>query len=82
MAPDVLRGYNVPGLTVALIQKDNVVWMKAYGFAYVASAKPITADTVFNVGSMSKTAYSMECHASCGTGGVDLDRPVDVYLKR
>jgi CubicO group peptidase (beta-lactamase class C family) len=54
--PGALHDYNIPGLAVALIRNGAVVWMKGYGFADVASAKPITPDTAFNVGSLSKTA--------------------------
>src|SRR5580704_113870 len=54
--PSALGDYNVPGLAVALIRNGAVVWMKGYGFADAASAKPITPDTAFNIGSLSKTA--------------------------
>ncbi len=79
--PGALHAYNVPGLAVALIRNGAVVWMKCYGFADVASARPITPDTAFNVGSLSKTATAWGVMRLVERGKVDLDQPVDAYLK-
>jgi CubicO group peptidase (beta-lactamase class C family) len=80
-APGALRDYNVPGLAVALIRNGAVVWMKGYGLADVASAKPITPDTAFNVGSLSKTTTAWGVMRLVERGEVGLDQPVDAYLK-
>jgi CubicO group peptidase (beta-lactamase class C family) len=79
--PGALHEYNVPGLAVALIRNGVVVWMKGYGFADVASARPITPDTAFNVGSLSKTATAWGVMRLVERGNVELDQPVDAYLK-
>jgi len=79
--PGALQEYNVPGLAVALIRNGAVVWMKGYGFADVASARPITPDTAFNVGSLSKTATAWGVMRLVERGKVELDQPVDAYLK-
>jgi CubicO group peptidase (beta-lactamase class C family) len=79
--PGALRAYNVPGLAVALIRNGAVVWMKGYGFADVASAKPIAPDTAFNVGSLSKTATAWGVMRLVERGKVELDQPVDAYLR-
>ncbi|HEY3836360.1 MAG TPA: serine hydrolase [Bryobacteraceae bacterium] len=79
--PGALRDYNVPGLAAALIRHGAVVWMKGYGFADVAFAKPITPDTAFNVGSLSKTATAWGVMRLVERRKVELDRPVDDYLK-
>jgi CubicO group peptidase (beta-lactamase class C family) len=71
----------VPGLAVVLIRNGAVVWMKGYGFADVASARPITPDTAFNIGSLSKTATAWGVMRLAERGKVELDQPVDAYLK-
>src|SRR5580692_9366035 len=81
LVPAALREYNVPGLAVALIRNGAVVWMKGYGLADVASASPITPDTPFNVGSLSKTATAWGVMRLVERGKVQLDQPVDAYLK-
>lgn len=82
VTPSLLREYAVPGAAVALIQKGRVVWMHGYGFANAASAAPSTPETVFNVGSISKSPTAWAVMRLVDSGKVDLDRPVDFYLKR
>src|SRR5580693_5359458 len=82
VAPQSLKEFAVPGVAVGLIQKGEVAWARGYGFANVATAKPITPETVFNVGSLSKMATAWGVMRLVEEGKVDLDRPVDSYLKR
>ena len=79
--PGALRDYDLPGVAVALIRNGTVVWMKGYGFADVASARPITPDTEFNIGSLSKTATAWGVMRLVERGKVELDQPVGAYLK-
>lgn len=81
-APESLKEFAVPGVAVAFIQKGEIAWTRGYGFANEATAKPITPDTVFNVGSLSKMATAWGVMRLVEQGKVDLDRPVDSYLKR
>jgi len=82
VTPGLLREYAVPGAAVALIQKGSVVSMRGYGFANVASRTRVTAETVFNVGSISKSPTAWAVMQLVDQGKVDLDRPVDSYLRR
>ena len=72
----------MPGAAVALIQNGEAVWMHGYGFANSDSKTPVTADTEFNVGSISKSPTAWAVMRLVESGRVNLDRPVDSYLKR
>lgn len=80
--PQALQRYSVPGAAVALIRAGKVAWMHGYGFADAANARPITADTLFNVGSISKTATAWGVMRLVEAGKLDLDKPIDDYLHR
>jgi CubicO group peptidase (beta-lactamase class C family) len=82
ITPGLLREFGVPGTAVALIQHGKVTWKRGYGFADAASKRPVTPETVFNVGSISKSPTAWAVMQLVETGKVDLDRPVDFYLKR
>jgi CubicO group peptidase (beta-lactamase class C family) len=82
VTPSLLQEYAVPGAAIALIQRGRVVWVHGYGFANVASGTRVSADTVFNVGSISKSPTAWAVMQLVDQGKVDLDRPVDSYLKR
>jgi len=69
--PELLREFAVPGSAVALIRKGKVVWMHGYGFANVASGTRVTAETVFNVGSISKSPTAWAVMQLVDQGKVD-----------
>ncbi len=80
--PGLLSKFSVPGAAVALIRDGKVVWMHGYGLADVAGARPVTTETEFNVGSISKTPTAWAVMHLAEQGKIDLDAPVDRYLKR
>lgn len=46
---------NVTGAAIALIDDQRIVWARGFGYADAARAIPVTSDTIFNIGSTSKT---------------------------
>lgn len=47
-------GEGKPGVSVIILQDDRVVFDREYGFANISDDIPITDDTAFNIGSISK----------------------------
>jgi CubicO group peptidase (beta-lactamase class C family) len=80
--PALLNQYASAGAAVALIQHGEVTWARGYGFADVASATRVTTETIFNVGSISKSLCAWGVMRLAERGLIDLDRPLDTYLKR
>ncbi len=81
-APKILQKHGAPGVAIAFVQGDDVVGFTAYGFADVATQKPITKDTLFNVGSISKVVTTWGVMQLVVEGKVELDKPINQYLKR
>jgi len=79
--PDLLKKYGVPGIIIAVIDGDKV-WEKRYGYADKAAKKQITNDTVFQVGSISKTVTAWGAMKLVDEGKIELDAPIEKYLKR
>ena len=50
----ILKKYNVPGVGIALVTKDAVVWTGGVGKADLATNRDVTGDTMFRVGSITK----------------------------
>jgi CubicO group peptidase (beta-lactamase class C family) len=71
-----------PGAVVFAGRADGLVFQKAYGhMTYAADAKPMTADTVFDLASLSKTigcATSIMILAE--RGKLDVHDPVSKYI--
>ena len=82
LVPELLASDRIAGASVAVIRDGKVAFARGYGFADTTSKKPISAQTEFNVGSVSKTLTAWGVLKLVEAGKVDLDRPVDTYLKR
>lgn len=76
------RKSNVPGIAVAVIDNGKIKWIQCIGYADVASKKPVTSQTVFNVGSVSKVVTAWGFMQLTEKGLVNLDTPVNQYLNR
>jgi CubicO group peptidase (beta-lactamase class C family) len=50
----LMKLYNVPGLSIAVIDDYKMVWAKGYGVIETGSSTPVTAKTLFQAGSISK----------------------------
>jgi CubicO group peptidase (beta-lactamase class C family) len=54
----VLERHGVPGAGVALVAPDGAVWTGGFGVADRSDGRPVDAETVFRVGSISKSAVA------------------------
>jgi CubicO group peptidase (beta-lactamase class C family) len=51
---DRMKHYNVPGLSIALINNHQIEWAKGYGVLEAGSTSPVTTETRFQAASISK----------------------------
>ncbi|HYF81965.1 MAG TPA: serine hydrolase domain-containing protein [Clostridia bacterium] len=79
--PDLLKKYGVPGVKIAVIEGDKV-WEKEYGYADKSAKKLISANTIFQVGSVSKMVTAWGAMKLVDQGKINLDTPVEEYLTR
>src|SRR5262249_4289384 len=70
----------IPALSIALVDDQEIVWAKGFGFADSGKNKPATAETVYRVGSVSKPFTALLLMLLVELGLVDLDAPVQDYL--
>ena len=54
-----MQAAHAPGIAVALIKGGHIGWAKGYGLADIDAKRPITADTLFMLASVSKTVTSV-----------------------
>lgn len=60
----------VPGLSVAVVFNDEVVYLKGLGVREVGKPEPVEADTVFQIASLSKPVSSAVVAAIVSDGAV------------
>jgi CubicO group peptidase (beta-lactamase class C family) len=67
----------VPGVSVAVVYKDQVVFLKGYGVRKVGHDAEVNPDTVFEIASFSKPIASTIVASVVGTGEVDWDSRIE-----
>ena len=75
----VMQAYNVPGLAIG-ISVNGKQQFYTYGVASKADATPVTADTLFEVGSISKTLTATLAAYAQANGQLSLNQTVGSYL--
>lgn len=79
--PYALEKGRIAGAVVVVVRGDGAVLQKGYGYADVASRKPVSADaTMFRPGSVSKLLTWTAVMQQVEAGRLDLDADVNTYL--
>jgi len=74
--------YNVPGISIAVIEDGKIAWAKGYGVKLAGTKDAVDTDTMFSVGSLSKVGAAATTLRYVDAGNLDLDRNINTYLKR
>jgi len=69
-----------PGMTLALADRGGAVRVSTYGFADTKAGARVAPETLFEVGSISKSFAAVALLQMFDEGRVDLHRPVVEYL--
>lgn len=77
--PARMQALRVPAVSIAVIRKGELVW--AGGFGAGREGAPVTADTLFQAGSISKPLTAMAAMMLVQSRELDLDAGIDQYLK-
>jgi CubicO group peptidase (beta-lactamase class C family) len=78
---EVLDRWPSAGLAAGVISGGSMAWFVGHGVADARSKAPVTQDTVFRVGSLTKTFTAIAIMQLCEQGLVDLDAPAHDYLR-
>jgi CubicO group peptidase (beta-lactamase class C family) len=76
---ELLAEYGIPGAAVGVLHNGRIT-EHAVGVRDVTTGEPVRGDTVFQVGSMTKTWTALAFMRLVGEGKVGLDEPVRTYL--
>ena len=70
----------LPAVSIAMVEDQQVVWSRGFGYADPDRKRPATPETVYRVGSVSKLFTDIAVMQLVERGLVDLDGPVTNYL--
>ena len=75
-----MKEWKVPGVAIAVVQDGKVIYAKGYGYRDLENKLPITTETLFPIGSITKSFTSLAFAILKDEGKVDWDEPVRTYL--
>jgi CubicO group peptidase (beta-lactamase class C family) len=76
----LIRRHHLPSVAVALIDDQNTVWQKTFGWANVEKKIPAQSDTVYKLWSVAKVFTVIEMMRLVEEGLVDIDAPLTDYI--
>ncbi|MDF2384807.1 serine hydrolase [Nostoc ellipsosporum NOK] len=75
----VLKDWNAPGVSIAIVEKNNVIFAGGYGYRDAEKKLPVTAQTQFAIGSCTKAFTNVLLGMLVKEGKADLDKPINSY---
>ena len=77
---DRMRALHIPGVSIAVINHGSIEWARGYGVADAERNNPVTADTMFQVASISKNVSAAAILTLVQQGKLGLDDNVNGRL--
>lgn len=75
-----MKELNVPGVSIAVIHQGKIEWARGYGVTRIGGP-PVTADTMFQAGSISKPLAAMAALHLVELRKLSLDTDINAQLK-
>ncbi|HBN53709.1 MAG TPA: serine hydrolase, partial [Stenotrophomonas sp.] len=77
--PEWMRAFGVPGVAIAVVERGELAWHRAFGVADVERGAPVDADSVFECASLSKPVFAYLVLQLVDAGELQLDRALVDY---
>lgn len=77
---EILKENNTPGMIGAIVSGDDVIWQGALGIADRSDNQPVTVDTLFRMGSISKSFVALSVLRMRERGEVSLDLVINDFV--
>jgi CubicO group peptidase (beta-lactamase class C family) len=77
----ILSRWPAVGLAVGAVRNGGLEFFHGHGFADIASKTPVAEDTVFRIGSITKTFTAIAVMQLWEQQLIDLDAPANDYLR-
>lgn len=77
---DKKEEFGVEGISISVISKDDLLFLKGYGYADKETRKAVTPFSFFCIGSVSKLLTGTAIMQLVERGSIDLDAPLENYI--
>jgi CubicO group peptidase (beta-lactamase class C family) len=77
---EAMTDYGVPGMSLAIVDDGELVYAQGYGVRDLRTGEPVTPETQFNIGSITKSFTALAAEQLADQGRLDLDQPIVEYI--
>jgi CubicO group peptidase (beta-lactamase class C family) len=77
---EVIKDFEIPGLSIGIIRNDSVIFSKGYGTLEIPKEKKVDENTLFGIGSISKSFTALTLGILVDEGKINWDDKVKEYL--
>ena len=78
--PGILDSANIPGITIAIINKGKLIWSKGFGVVNKESGIKVDEQTIFPVASLGKPVFAYAVLQLADKGKLHLDSSIVSYI--
>ncbi len=76
----VIKDFEIPGLSIGIVRNDSIIFSKGYGNLEIHNERKVDENTIFGIGSISKSFTALTLGILVDEGKVDWDDKVKEYL--
>ncbi|MBL7996497.1 beta-lactamase family protein [bacterium] len=76
----LMKEKSIPGLAVCVSTKDKILWAQGFGYADIENKVPVTLQSKFRIGSVSKTLTALALGKLIEQNAIHLSDPVQKYV--
>ncbi len=75
-----MKKHRTPGIALALTDRNGLVGVQTWGYADIKAEIPVVDETLFQIGSITKSFTALALLQAQEDGIIDIDEPVTRYL--
>ncbi len=76
----LMEDFDVPGLAIGIVQDDSIIYCKGFGLKEINGNLPVNENTIFGIGSISKSFTALTLSILVDEGKIDWDDKVTTLL--
>jgi putative ATP-binding cassette transporter len=80
MIYSVMNEAKIPGMSVAIVKDDSTIYQSGFGYSDLASGKPATASTLYEIGSNSKAFTALGVLQLQRDGLININDAISEYI--
>lgn len=80
LIPILMQGAKIPSIAIGVIKEGKMIYSKAFGGKLLKTNAPATVDTLYGIGSCTKSFTTLAILQLADKGLLDINDPVSKYL--